>query len=548
MSVWTVLLDIVVLLGAGALLGGLFERMRQSAIVGYLVAGALLGPNCLHVIDAGDEVVAVSELGVALLLFVIGLEFSWRRLRGMGRVVFGSGIIQIVATGLVAASVALLVGLGGAAAVTIGAICALSSTACVLRILTSRGEIESAHGERALGILLVQDMAVVPLVLVVSVLRDGGSTEEMLLALLRTAGVALALIGGLYVLFNHVVPRILSTAPMRGNRELPLLIAIVSGLGSGVIAHAAGVSPALGAFVAGMLLAESPFALQVRADVSGFKTVLLTLFFTAMGMLSDPAWIASNAPTVAAVVAAIVLGKAAVVWFALRILGTRKPVAIASAICLAQVGEFSFVLAEIGRGTLIDEPTFMLIVSTTVITMILTPYLVGGAPRVAGLLARRSPVASSASPGVDIDDDSRLAIVVGFGPAGRAASQRLADLGCSIVIVDQNPAAAHDARALGYGVVTGDAEFADVLEHAGLARASVFVVTVPQTRTALQIVRLVAMHGPGCLILVRARFHLAVVALQDAGAHAVIDEEHEVGRQIAAAFREIQVNSKDMAV
>ena len=414
--------------------------------------------------------------------------------------------------------------------------------------MTSRGEIESAHGERALGILLVQDMAVVPLVLIVSVLRDGGSTEEMLLALVRTAGVALALIVGLYVLFNYVVPRVLATAPVRGNRELPLLIAVVSGLGSGVAAHAAGVSPALGAFVAGMLLAESPFALQVRADVSAFKTVLLTLFFTAMGMLSDPGWIASNATSVAAVVAAIVVGKASVVWLALRLLGTRNVVAIASGICLAQVGEFSFVLAEIGRGTLIEESTFTLIVSATVITMILTPYLVGGAPRIAGLLARRGPVVAATGASHQTDDSSRLAIVVGFGPAGRAASQRLVDLGCSIVVVDQNPTAAHDARALGYGAITGDAEYPEVLEHAGLARASLFVVTVPQSRTAQQIVRFVAMHAPACLMLVRARFHRSVTALKDAGAHVVIDEEHEVGRQIAAAFHEIQVDSKDTAV
>ena len=197
----------------------------------------------------------------------------------------------------------------------------MSSTASVLRTLASRGEVESVHGERALGVLLVQDVAVVPAVLIVTVLNEGGTAQEVWATILRTAGIGLALVVALYVIFNHVVPRLLSTSPMRANRELPILVATVSGLGSGVVAHSAGVSPALGAFVAGMLLAESPFAIQVRADVSSLKTLLLTLFFTAIGMLSDPVWIASNAVLVATVVAGVVLFKAAIVFGALRLFG-----------------------------------------------------------------------------------------------------------------------------------------------------------------------------------------------------------------------------------
>jgi CPA2 family monovalent cation:H+ antiporter-2 len=534
---WQFLLDVVILLGVGAFLGALFERVHQSAIIGYLLAGALLGPNVLHLIQSGDEVLAVSELGVALLLFSIGLEFSWARLRGMGRLALGSGTIQVVVTTTLGAGVGAFAGLGLAGSIAVGAICAMSSTACVLRVLTSQGEVESVHGDRALGILLVQDMAVVPLVLLVSVLSNGSSTQEIVWGVLRTAGVGAGLVAALYVIFHHIVPRLLAAGPMGSNRELPLLVAIVSGLGSAVVAHAAGVSPALGAFVAGMLLAESPFATQVRADVSSLKTLLLTLFFTAIGMLTDPAWIAANALLVGSVVVAVVVGKATIVWAALRLLGARGQTALAAGICLGQLGEFSFVLAEIARGQLLDEKTFMLVVSTTVITMALAPYLVNKAPLLAARFAGKDSSARR-----DVGGTPEVAgavIVIGYGPAGRAAAERIAELGGRVVVVDQNPKATREARSLGFSAVTGDAHYAEVLDHAGIRGASCVVVTVPGAAAAIRLVDDVRLSAPGAQILVRARFHRSLAELRGAGAHVVVDEEHEVGRQIAKAYEDM---------
>lgn len=537
MDSWQFLLDVVILLGVGAFLGALFERVHQSAIIGYLLAGTLLGPNVLHLIQSGDEVLAVSELGVALLLFSIGLEFSWARLRGMGRLALGSGTIQVVVTTTLGASVGAFAGLGLAGSIAVGAICAMSSTACVLRVLTSQGEVESVHGDRSLGILLVQDMAVVPLVLLVSVLSNGSSTQEIVWGVLRTAGVGAGLVAALYVIFHHIVPRLLAAGPMGSNRELPLLVAIVSGLGSAVVAHAAGVSPALGAFVAGMLLAESPFATQVRADVSSLKTLLLTLFFTAIGMLTDPAWIAANALLVGSVVVAVVVGKATIVWAALRLLGARGQTALAAGICLGQLGEFSFVLAEIARGQLLDEKTFMLVVSTTVITMALAPYLVNKAPLLAARFAGKDSSARR-----DVGGTPEVAgavIVIGYGPAGRAAAERIAELGGRVVVVDQNPKATREARSLGFSAVTGDAHYAEVLDHAGIRGASCVVVTVPGAAAAIRLVDDVRLSAPGAQILVRARFHRSLAELRGAGAHVVVDEEHEVGRQIAKAYEDM---------
>jgi CPA2 family monovalent cation:H+ antiporter-2 len=216
----------------------------------------------------------------------------------------------------------------------------------------------------------------------------------MLLTLGRTALIGSGLIAGLWFVFQKLVPRLLESAPMRNNQELPLLVAIVSGLGSGVAAHAAGISPALGAFVAGMLLAESPFADQARSDVSSLKVVMLALFFSAIGMLADPIWIASNLTLVLVTVASVMLVKAAVVWGAMRAFGVGSTTALATGMSLAQTGEFSFVLADVARGGLLGHDLFMLVVSTTVITMLLTPTLVARAPRLAGQLVGRSAQAA----------------------------------------------------------------------------------------------------------------------------------------------------------
>jgi CPA2 family monovalent cation:H+ antiporter-2 len=542
-NVWELLLDVVILLGVGALLGAVFERLRQSAIIGYLLAGTLLGPSAFHIVESSEEVLAVSELGVALLLFSVGLEFSWSRLRGMGRLAVGSGSVQVVVTTALGTGIGFVAGLGTGGAIAFGAICALSSTASVIRFLTARGEIESAHGDRALGILLVQDMAVVPLVLVVSVLSEGGTTQEILMGVLRTAGIGVALVVGLYLTFNHLVPRLLSTGAMHTNRELPLLVAVVSGLGSALVAHSAGVSPALGAFVAGMLLAESPFATQVRADVSSLKTLLMTLFFTAIGMLTDPVWIASNALLVGSVVVSILVVKTLIVWGSLRLYGARSNVALAAGLCLGQLGEFSFVLADIARGGLFDEEFFMLIVSVTVLTMALTPYLANNAPKLAARFGRSGKEGLLDSD--NSSEESGLVIVVGFGPAGRAAAERIASQGARVVVVDQNSAAMIDALGFGYRAVAGDARHPEVLEHAGLRGAEFLVVTVPGANETHRIVNYVRQAAPGIQILVRARFHRSLPDLEAAGAHVIVDEEQEVGRLIADAYSRMAAGNPD---
>ncbi len=387
MDLWTALLDVLILLLAAMLLGGLCERFKQSAVLGYLLAGTLVGPNALDLLPGHQAIASIAELGVALLLFTIALEFSWSRLRRIGPIALGGGTLQVLLTGSIAAGVCVMLDLGGAASVAIGAMIALSSTACVLRLLVSRAEIDSVYGRNALGILLLQDIAVVPLVILVTMLGRGGSANEIGWEMGRTLAVAAALVAALYLLLNYLVPLFLGAKEAARNRELPILLAIVTALGTAWASHRLGLSPALGAFIAGILLSESPFATQIRADISPLRTLFVTLFFSSIGMLGNPAWALDNWALISTVMVAIVLGKAAVLGGVAFLFRCSPGHALATGICLAQVGEFSFVLAEVARREqVIDNDLFELMVTVTIGTLFLTPYLIAAAPKVARLL------------------------------------------------------------------------------------------------------------------------------------------------------------------
>ncbi|MAE66114.1 MAG: sodium:proton exchanger [Phycisphaeraceae bacterium] len=542
MAEWRFLLDILILLSAAVLLGTVAEMLRQSAIVGYLVAGTLVGPNVIGLVEAGDEVHLIAELGVALLLFTIGLEFSFPRLRRMGRVALVGGSLQVVLTMLAAAVVAVALGLGMRGSVSIGAIVALSSTACVLRLLVDRAAVDSIHGRNALGILLLQDAAVVPLVLLMAMVTTGSSLSDAGETLLRTAIMAAALIGVYYGLLQFGLLRLLRFRTLSRNREFPILLAMVVALGSALGAHWASISPAIGAFIAGVLLGGSPFAVQIRADVSTLRTVLVTLFFASIGMLGEPMWMLQNWYLVLGVVAAILVGKTAITWMVMRWMGFANGLALATGICVAQIGEFSFVLAEAAQGKSIDEPTFRLIVSATIVTLFLTPFMVNAAPRIASWLqARRSasgPALTDAIEGADEGAPQRDIFIIGFGPSGERVAQALFDEHRQrVLVLDMNVRNIATAQEYEMGAQLGDACQRDVLEHAGVARARVVVITVPDptaSRIAIQHCKALA---PMAVIIARARYHVLRWELQLAGALEVVDEEAQIGMTLADVVR-----------
>ncbi|MGB0953605.1 MAG: cation:proton antiporter [Planctomycetota bacterium] len=542
MELWNALFDILVLLGTALVFGMVCERFRQSPILGYLAAGTLLGPNSLRAISNANDVSALAELGVALLLFTIGLEFSWSRLRGLGRAALGGGAAQVLLTLVVAAGLAGSFGMSWGTAVALGAIVALSSTACVLRVLVARAEIESVHGRHALGILLMQDIALVPLVLLVTALGGEGTAGEVGIGLFKALAWAAALILILYVIFNRVMPRVLNLPSLQRNRDFPILLTAVTGMGSAWGAHQLGLSPALGAFVAGMLLAESPFATQIRADISSLRTLLVTLFFSSIGMLGDPIWFVQNLPLVLAAVMAIVVGKALLIWFILHRFGLTHTSALATGICLGQAGEFSFVLAEVGRGTLISEDLFALVISATICTLFLSPYLVALAPRfaltVVKVLSKFRLLTPPVKPKAPVHDpDVQHYFIIGFGPAGEAVAQKVQGLAGKVTILDLNPSLLTRAHQLGMQGHIGDATHADVLQHAGIRSAAAVVVTIPDPAAAEAVVALVRTLAPQAHVIARARYHRYLMDLIEGGAHEVVDEERIVGIRLAASLR-----------
>ncbi len=543
MDAWQTLFDVLVLLASALAAGVVCERLRQSAIIGYLLAGMAMGPQGLHLIGRRGEVELLAELGVALLLFTIGLEFSWRRMVRMGRMAFGGGSLQVVGTLAAGAGAAIAFGLDWRSSVVVGAAIALSSTAVVLRLLMRRAELDSLHGRNAVAVLLLQDIAVVPLVVAVSLLGGGGGLKEAGYELLRTLGLGTGLVAVFYLLFNHVVPRVLGSQLMARNRDLPILLALVTALGSAWAAHAAGLSPALGAFVAGMLLAESPFATQVRADVGSLRTLLVTLFFSSVGMLADPSWMFFNAPLLIAAVAAVIVGKAAIAGLAVRLMGQTTSHAAATGVCLAQVGEFSFVLATIAHApdvAVIDDGTFALLISMTILTMMIAPYQVIAAPHVGGWFARRFgarlPATTAAAAAEDGDDRPRI-VIVGFGPAGQGVGAALIKADAVVTVLDASPRGANMARQMNLIGLVGDATSVDVLEHAGAATASAVVVTLPDPGAARRVIENVRAVNRDARIVVRARYHVYRWELMLAGADVVVDEEEQIGRRLAGEMR-----------
>ncbi len=532
---WNILLQLVIMLGAALVLGGLFERVKQSAVLGYLAAGVLLGPSGLGVIHEDEFKEAAAELGVTLLLFSVGLEFSLTRLKSLGTLAGVGGSLQVALTALVVAVIGTLFGLPLPAALVLGLIVAPSSTATVLRLLADRTEMDSIHGRNSLGILLLQDIALVPLVLLVTSLSSEGSVAEVAMDIGKAVGASIVLVLLLWTITNFLLPHLFTAAALLKNRELAILLAIVTAIGSAWVTHHAGLSPALGAFIAGILLAESPFATQVRADIGVLKTLFLTLFFTSVGILADLGWMGANLLPVVLAVAGLIAIKALVVWAVLLVFRQSHHNAAATGLCLAQAGEFSFVLAGIAYdGGGMGEDLFRLLISANLATLFLTPFMVSmavPAGRAFEAFAKRVRIPDHC---IAVDEPEPAptgghVIIVGFGPTGQSVARSVCDRGDEVVIVEMNPKTVEAAREMGQRAYLGDASHGDILEHLHVASAKAVIVTIPDHRAGVAVVMSVRKATSSCFVVARARYHRFAGEYMEAGADVVLDEEIETG-------------------
>jgi CPA2 family monovalent cation:H+ antiporter-2 len=401
----------------------------------------------------------------------------------------------------------------------------------------------------------VQDVAVVPMMLAVSAMAGNQSLGSTVGKLSLSVLLAAALVGAFYFVFTYVVPRLFRQRVWRRNRDLPILLAVVLAFGCAWAAQQLRLSPALGAFAGGVLLAVSPFATQIRADVRPLSTVLVTLFFAAIGMFGDLLWLLQNALLVAAIVLGILVGKSLIIAVLARLFGQPWRYAVATGLCLAQIGEFSFVLATIAQSpadgmSLMSATTFQALVSATIISLLLTPYLVAVAPRLGawlaelmarGTTARAAPaVAGVPSAGVAAMPVTDTILIIGFGPAGQRVAEGLMDPHQShIVVVDLNPDNIAIANRYGLRSILGDATQTEILEHAGISRAMVVVIVVPDQNTTRHLIYHSRDLSPSARVFVRCRYHVRHWELLNAGADEVVDEEDQVGQQLARRVRQV---------
>ena len=529
---WALLIKLFLLLLTAYAAGILAQLFRQSAIVGYLLAGSIVGTLLFDY----NTVASVAELGVALLLFSIGLEFSFQHLKSLGKDLLSGGILQVLMT-LIGVTAVMRFFIPTSQAVVIGCAFAVSSTAIVLRVLLDNAQMDSNRGRMSLGILLVQDIAVVPLVLLVSLMGEASTLASVALRIGKVIAAAGGLVLVFYLMFYRIIPWLLKREGLFANRELTILLAILSAMGAIGGAHMVGLSPALGAFLAGMLLAESPFATQIRSDIDAIRTFFVVLFFTSIGMLLDLGWLATHIHLVLPAVLIVFVIKVLIIYFIFILLRLNRQVALGTGITLGQVGEFAFVLVAAGRdGGVIGPELFTGVVSITMLSMFLAPYMVSYAEPLAKKFFNwisKHPVAAAT-----LKDETAVckkALIIGFGPAGKKVANILKSMGVVPEIIELNPTAIESAAREGVVIYLGDATKADVLDHAGIHDAAVVVVTVPDSRTAADTIRMVRTRMPRVMIIARGRYHRHNKMLEEAGASLVVDEEQMVGEGLATA-------------
>ncbi len=525
--------EIVVFLVCAVLVVPLFQRLRVSPILGYLAIGALIGPHGLAVIDDVEGVQRLAELGVVFLLFTVGLELSLERLWAMRRSVFGLGMAQVVVTGVVIGLVAWGWGNSAEAAIVLGACLALSSTAVVMQLLIERGELGSRAGRTCFSILLFQDLAVVPILFAVTVF--GQSTEGSVLADLGVVALkALAAVAAILVAGRLLLRPLFKLVSGTRSPELFTGMILLAILGTAFGTGVAGLSMALGAFLAGLLLAETEFRHQVETDIAPFKGLLLGLFFISVGMAIDFAQVADKAAWLALSVVGLIGLKAMIAVSLCLLFGVPRAAAVESGLLLGQAGEFAFVVvgAAVAVG-LMPDPVgqFMLIVAS--LSLVVTPVLAILARR-AGTLITSSEATGTLSPGPEEDEDLEgHVLIAGYGRVGRTVARLLEVQAVPYVALDINAARVTEARKRGVPAFYGNATRREVLERLGARRAAAIVITLDDPTAAARAVASIRQAWPELKIYVRSRDVQHTSELIAAGATEAVPEAIESSLQLA---------------
>ena len=492
----------LVLLAAAVLSVPIARRLGLSAIVAYLIAGIVIGPHGLAAFGTPESIIPVSELGVVMLLFLIGLELELGRLVALRRAIFGLGAAQLALTALAIGALCYLVGLvDWRGAVVAGVALAMSATAIALEILEERGQLQQDYGQRAFAILLFQDMAVVPLLAVLPLLAQAGESNHadvgdgLRAVALIVGAILLIVVAGRYLLNPFF--RLLAQT---GSREVMTAAALLVVLGAALVMQKAGMSMALGAFLAGVLLAESNYRHELEADIEPFRGLLLALFFMGIGMSIDLAVVRANLWLILVAAVVITALKAAIVWLLFNATCVRRADALRAGSVLTAAGEFAFVLIPLGGSlAVLDARQASILTAIAAITMLLGPLV---ATFTETLLRRLNPP-DTREPD-DFSEARGSVLVIGFGRFGQIVSQCLLAEDIDVTTIDNDPEMIQDAAGFGFKVYYGDGTRLDVLRAAGAGEARLVAVCIDNRQAASRIVDLVHAEFPGTKLYVRS--------------------------------------------
>lgn len=533
-----ILSDILVLLALSVGITVVFHRLGLPPIVGFLLTGVVCGPGGLGLVKDAHQVEVLAEFGVVLLLFTVGIELSLEKLVRLRWMLLLGGGLQVGLTAGLAALLAQTAGIAGPKAVFLGMLVSLSSTAIVLRIVSDRGEMDTAYGRACVAILIFQDLCIVPMVLLTPFLagKAAGLAQAG-----WVAAKALAFVGGAVLAARYAVPWAFRLVVMTRRREVFVLTVAGLCLGAAWSSAQVGLSLALGAFIAGLILSQSEYGVQALGDALPFREVFNSLFFISVGLLLDvrtvshaPAWVLGS-------VAAIVVLKTLTGAGATLVLGYPLRVAAAAGLALAQIGEFSFVLSRAGvEAGILGREFDQIFLAAAVVAMALTPWLhraglwaLGTSGRLASwrlpFLGREEAAAVPAA--TDLRDH---VVIVGYGMNGRNLSRVLASVGIPYVAVEMNPYTVRAEREKGVPILYGDATAPETLAHAGVARARVLVIAISDAAATRRVVALANRAAPQAHVIARTRYVQEVGPLQTLGAHQVIPEEFETSVEIFA--------------
>jgi len=528
-----VLRELVILLAFSVLVIFVSHKIKLPPVVGFLLTGVIIGPGGLAVVRNTETIDVLAEIGVVMLLFLIGLEFTLDSLKRIQRNFWIGGGLQVLLTSGAAAMVLALVGTPVNEAVFYGFLVSLSSTAVVLKILSDRGESAAPQGQVALGVLIFQDMAIVPMIALVPVLADVRSASPA--SILVRFSLSAAAIAAVFVAARSLMPRVLHLVVRTRIREIFLIASLFICLGMAWLTSSFGLSLALGAFLAGIIISESVYSHQVVSEILPFKDLFNSLFFISIGMLLDTSVVWGSRSIVAALVLSILLLKAAVVVLTVRLLGYTSRIAVVSGLALAQVGEFSFVLAGVGRvNGLLPGDIFQVFLASSILTILATPFLI----RVAPALAERSERAfrwgrRRAAPAREAKPRRKDHVVIaGYGLNGRNLAKVLKEAGIGYVILELNPETVRKAAAEGESIIFGDVSSPTILREAGVPDALVMVFAISDPRTARRGVQVAREMNRDLFIIVRTRFASEVDELIRMGADDVVPEEFETSIEI----------------